>query len=331
MYLRDVAARLLALSGVTSFTPDNSGSAKLKRGVVTGDLDALGVCITAGMQEILDVGPASLSERDDGALLQAPTVVTAAVTNGSAVVTLTGYVSWMAGCTIRIAGDAYDNELLSATLLARPCMAPTGSASATVYGDVIQLASTIKNVLQPVSIPSFPALYPCGSREEFDQFPLGNARQGFRARTTFSSANGYGSGDSGSGGMIWQQRQVGIPRAYFVESRYDSSLAYVPIYLRLSPMPAGQTPIRYRVKLKAPIFTGAQIDDGSGNNPGNVSIPQDMIEMGLVSFASQRWMSQPSVVLSDRQAAEISRQYQAALQALRGMRPMIATTTAVYE
>lgn len=421
MYLRDVAARGFALSGIRSFTPDANGGADNRRGIVPGDLDAMAVCISAAMQEIFDVGPASLSERDDGALLFAPVTVPINVTNGltaisfpvssgtfmltdvnnsqstsaiaynasaatvqasvrlgldaslnAATVTGPNGGPWVisgasatvlagsatngtisvspstsstsftvtlsmlpnlpvTGCTIRIAGDAYDNEVLSPNLLVRPTMAPTGLTTAVIFGDVIQMGSTIKNVMDPISIPSFPPMYLCSSREEFDQFPFGNMRIGFQRRTQFSPPWGYGYSDSAFIGPTFQPKQTGIPRAAFSDTRFDATLAYVPIYLRLTPMPIDQRPIRYRVKLKAPTYTAAQIDDGAGNSPGNAIIPQDMLEAGLVAIVCNRWMGQPSVVISDRQAAEITREYTAAIQALRGTRPQIGCVTAIYE
>src|SRR5262245_33281802 len=46
-----------------------------------------------------------------GGIVQSPAVVTIAVTNGSDAYTVTGWASWMAGCSVRIAGDALENEL----------------------------------------------------------------------------------------------------------------------------------------------------------------------------------------------------------------------------
>ncbi len=327
MTVQQLALRLLGLSGVNSLTPDNSQGGLQQRGYVPSDLDAAASTINAAFQEIFSEGPSSLSEVRDGALLNAPTTITLSVTNNSKVVSITlGSASWMAGCTVRISGDQWDNQFSKdLTSLNRPYAGSTGSVSATVYADAVLMDSTVKAVLEPFRVPNRLPLHMCGSLEEFESFPFGLGLGWNNSRTIFSDSRMLLGGWGGFG----QPKQIDVPKAVYVDTQYVPSATYTPTFLRLTPMPPNLMPLEFRKKLHAPIYTATDIGTGS-TDPGT-TIPMLVHESILLAIAEFRWMKQPSVVLSDKQAAAITAGYKTALQELRGMRPGVGVTQAQFE
>ena len=161
-----VGLRLLRDFGVISL--DTASPANQVNPIEAGDLDDVAGVMTAGLQDIFDLGPSEIREKPGGAYLQAPTSVTLTVTQGSTTISsLTTYASWMLGCSIRIAGDDQDNELQSSTKIAVPYTGTSGSVTATVYGDCIQLDDTVGRVIAPVTLPNQAPLIPAGTRAEF--------------------------------------------------------------------------------------------------------------------------------------------------------------------
>lgn len=92
-------------------------------------------------------------EERRGAYVQ-PKVVTAAdVTTGA--MTLAGLTpsSWMVGCTIQINGSSVYNRILkvgSSYVLARPYLGTTGTQTATIWHDSVQLPSDVVAIKAPL-------------------------------------------------------------------------------------------------------------------------------------------------------------------------------------
>lgn len=440
---RAIAAQLLGASGVSSFAPQPTGFTANTRGIVQNDLSNLGLCLSAAAQELYEISPSTLSERDDGGFLNGPQTISINVTaqstaicipatggtfnlsdplvqetsmpgfaynitaaalqegmvsqldasifgsatvtgpqGGPFVITIQGFGILQAGssltngglvsvvgnqaqvsvgndstpsynspssaagtvftvslyqpmpfvangCTIRISGDGFDNELIDPATLARPYNGPTANGvTAVVFGDAILLDPQIKNIMAPIRVQRYP-LYLCGDLAEFELFPN---IEGIRPMVTMSNGYQVGYGQDVYAGDYDQQKQTGYPRVAYIDTRYQPSQTNLSVYLRVSPMPLKSLPIRFRKKLKPPIFTAADIDDGTGNAPVYSRIfPMDLTESILAPVAMRRWTMDNSCILSDKQVAEIARQYDMALNIVRGMRPQIGHTTARYE
>lgn len=268
--IQGIAYRLLRYTGITSFLPQPAGS-ELEN-VTKGDLWDVANSITAALQEIASEGPMEGRERPFGTYLNAPTQITLTATMGSTVISgTTGYQSWMQGCTIRLGGDAQDNELLSTTALARPSMV-TGTVGATVYGDCITFDNTVGKIVNPVWLGNRWELVPVSNREDF-------IRMGLFPMVTFTS--GYPSGAMIGYGLwpYYFQKPVNIPRAWFVDGAYDSTLGYTVRRMRVVPMPDQPYPLAYTVGINPPritpddivsplttlTVTGATSDSGNAN------------------------------------------------------------------
>jgi len=133
--------RMLKYFGIQQLGPVTQPS-NLEQ-VQPGDLDDLITELNAAMQELFDNAPSELMEQPRGALLLAPLAVTLTATQGSTVISgFTAFTAAMPGCTIRLAGDTQDNEIVSATELASPFAATGGPITATVFFDCVNLALT---------------------------------------------------------------------------------------------------------------------------------------------------------------------------------------------
>lgn len=245
MTARELALQILPLISVRSLeTPANPlNDVKLS----DGDVDAVAIAITQGIEEIFALGPTALCEQRYSTTLMPPTNVSFTATQYSTTISaFSGWQSWMIGCTIQ-GGDGEDNELLSATELLRPYQAGSGTASCTVYGDAVKLPSWVKNTMDPVETPLIPRLDPVTDREAFRYY--GSPYAGDPQTRRFGPAFYYNN----------RSKTSGNPLVYFVDSRFDPTTGELPLFLRVNPMPQGATPITFRVKRKPPIVTAADI------------------------------------------------------------------------
>ena len=110
------------------------------------------VAINAALQELTTAGQPWAAADERGGILNAPTSVTIALTAGSTSATITGWAAWMAGCAIAIEGEAYDNQIRTATnpVTLKIPSTVTGTKNATVYATSLALASDVMNVRSPV-------------------------------------------------------------------------------------------------------------------------------------------------------------------------------------
>lgn len=109
--------------------------------------------MNAALQDCYSKQSPWVREDKVGEILRPPATVTITVTADSRTATITGWQSWMAGCTIVIEGHDVDNEVkgnAATTQLKYPYGGESGSKSATVYHDCITLDSTILLVVPPV-------------------------------------------------------------------------------------------------------------------------------------------------------------------------------------
>lgn len=318
MTIQQVAQRLLFRIGIVSLNPaTNAQSANAATVDLVNDIAECVAAINGALQEVWGLGPAAIREQRQSVQLYPPTGVNINVTQYSTTISGLTDPGWMGkGCTIRVNGDGLDNELVSDTLLLRPCQAATGNVNATVFCDSVLIPSIIANVKQPVYIPQIVSpLIPAASREEF--------------QATFRwDAYGQGIRPQQYEYYAMQNKVTGEPRMWFAEPRYDPTQTILPVYLRVNPMPGSPYPLSYGAQLKPPTISATDIGTFS-SDPGT-TIPQDWNESILLAFALQRFASHPSFDARPAVIKEIERQVDIARLLLDSLTPQIAGVNALY-
>lgn len=307
--MRDLGLRTLTPAGTT----DNSDT----RGPSTGDLDSICAAINGAYVELWDRSPSAMFERRTGAVLRAPTAVVVSCTQYSSTISITsGYASWMLGCTIVFAsGDTQDNEILeSSTQLLRPFLGATGSYSATVYCDAIQLPSTDMVILDPVEIRGQRVLAPASSWEELQRFA-----------GVIRTMHGWNSVGYGSAAM---NKLSGQPVSYFVDTRYEQTgTATRTTYLRIGPMPSADYPLDYRLLATPPVVTADDIDNGDHTTDPGTDTVVWFPELTIYAVARQHLSGDP-LFTNIAGRAEIFRQYELAIKSLQNAKPQGASQQA---
>jgi hypothetical protein len=302
--------RLLEYWGVTSLVaaPDAVSPDANLIYLTPANLPGIAGIINASMQDIFEQGPAALSQVRQGANLFAPANITINVTSGSTTTTPTGFVSWMNGCTVVIQGDAFANEFVDgAGTLLRPYLGTTATGvPAVVYCDSVQLASNVKNVVEPVNVvdPVIPGPYhrplqACLSRDEFDNISYRN--------------------------FLWVGLpvQVGRPRIFLAESRYNAAVNYLPIFLRIAPAPLYGTALTFVAKLLPPTIGISDLGTDSSDPGTMLPIPGDWVDSILVPYCLQRMTGTP-LFRREELIPEIGRQYKEARAKLESFKPQIS-------
>lgn len=318
--IQQVAQRLLFRIGVVSLDPNlNANSANAAGLDPVNDIAEVLDAINGAFQETWALGPAEAKVDRLSFQIYPPTAVILTCSALSTTISgLTTSASWMPGCTIRISGDPYDNELVSPTKLVRPYQGANGVQSATVFCDALAMPSTVQNVTEPVMIPGIVVpIVPAASRVIFERTFLDYWHQG--NVPAYQYAYRYA-----------QNKVTGIPRIWFAEDRYDPTLGYTPIMVRLNPMPSQAWPITTRVLYKPPVFTAADIASSSPYTDPGTMIPQEWNESIILPIALMRFRAHPS--FNDRPGvlAEMQRQFDRAQLILDSLRPQLAATVANY-
>lgn len=307
--IQTLALQLARDIGITTFDTAAEVANRNLRGVTAQDKVAIVNAINGAYEELFMRAPAGLSESEVGGVLREPTSVTLTATQYSATISaLTTYASWMIGCTIRVAGDANDNELTGSTTLARPFMGASGSGiSATVHADAIPLDSTISHVLPPVSILGERCLRMATSREEFIE----------------------SSGQGDYGGTILSQKPGGDPTVAFVDTRFLSTATQnLQKFIRFNRLPASAKSVRFRARLKPPSYTVANIGTDVASDPG-VQMPLESMSSILFAFARKRISGDPLFGAMNAMG-EIERQYKTAIAQLEASVPYIGPKNGQY-
>ncbi len=281
---------------VTSLDPaDPSNTPPLQhRGLKTGDVDQLVACINAALQDLWDSAPTAVRFARVGIALRAPVTVTLTLTHESnSIAAFPQYAPWMDGCTIRLEGAAHDNELVDGTSLLRPYLGPTGTVSATVYGDCASPGPEVIAVLDPIGT--------CGS-----SLPPALLRR-VSSRAEFETA------------LDFATRSTGAPEVCFVETRYFPSQSRLGIRLRVQPMPLEATLLTYGARLNAPAIIAADL--GGASDPGTTfPIPGGWEESVLLPLALQRLSIHPDFTPQSAKT-EIARQAVVARKIMMGAVP----------
>lgn len=299
MIPNDAFKRMLPFIGVTVLDLSANANDPGKRQLLQSDIDFGAGCQTGALEEIYAGGPAAISERRLAFVLNKPTTISVTTVSLSTAITVSGWQDWMIGCTVRIPEDSQDNEFVSATELLKPWMGETsGVQPSTVYGDAVKLPEGTDCVLEPVEIPLWKPLVPATSREQFITW---NLPTGYRNEV-----------QPGVSYYVTINKAVGWPVVWFAEAAFDPSEDFLPIFLRVNPMPSQAFSITMRARLQPPVITAADIYDGTPSDPGpDFNIPLSWHESVFLPFAMQRWTAHPSFT-NEGSKKEIARQYQVA-------------------
>lgn len=288
----DIRDDLLGLLGLESITHAPAGAATR----MLADLNA-------ALQHIYTLmGDSFWCEEPAGFLIRAPQTVSVSVTGGSQALTITGYSSWMLGCTIVIAGDAAQNVIVSAggsPSLLKPYTGSTNAtASAIIYHDVIAPGSNVKQVLGPVIIEGKWELVPLASERD---------RQTYDAGATMQSNHGA---EPWLYPLTFAQREVQCPTAYLLVQQ-SVHLGDRGPALRFSSLPDVQMVLTMNVEQTAPRVTGW--DDSR-----TWLVPHAYTESILMPIVRMKFASWPHYTGSKN---DLKDDYEAALAILDSLKP----------
>ncbi|MFZ5805847.1 MAG: hypothetical protein ACOY3I_01375 [Verrucomicrobiota bacterium] len=175
--------------------------------------------INAALQDIYTWGPSFLKEKSFSFALSAPRAISGKTFSQSSTV-MSGGTSIsedMIGCTLRIATETEDNEIVDTTTLQNPFQGTTTTdGSGTVYGDCVIFPEEVASIIGPVWLNNKYKLQALRGRNEL----LGFASN--------------------------QRMDIGVPRFYWIES-YGFQQR-----LRIYPMPESSYTLRFDAQLKAP-------------------------------------------------------------------------------
>ena len=317
--VQNVVLDLLQYIGVTSLQAPSNSNALNRPGIINEDIYKAIRAINAALGEILEKGPIQATTRTRRSeLLNAGTGVIISVTQNSKDITfVSGQADWMVGCSIQIGGDSYMNEIVSfegatAKLLRQYLGSTQVNLPAQVWGDAVVLPDDTNAVIEPVQIMPNRNLVPAQSRQHFDRFSY--------------------QANSESAPYTYIMKTTGWPILYLAEGTYDPLLPYMPIILRVNPMPNQAMTITYVAERK---FTKVSMDDIGldGNDPGvtfsgNCS---DWLENILLPIARKRFSAHPA--WKNREARpEIMDQYKQAIALLESptLSKQIGSQKAVY-
>lgn len=209
----------------------------------------------------------------------APRTVSVGVVNGSPEVTIATFDAEDRWRTIRIAGDDIDNQVIGATSLLHPYGGATGTVSATIYGDAVELPEPyIELVGDPTVLET---------RDDLISFrPL-----------VFRNMD----------------RRIGHPRFYWVESNARNQNPTAPAVIRFDPMPDKL----YRMQCRASLAP-AKVTFADLISPGpTVPLRAEHIESYLIPLCrstlthSKSWMNKDDIAATRAEAKDAKSEYEA--------------------
>lgn len=276
--------------------------------------------LNGALQEIYSLSKSWLSSVPSGELINAPfTSYTIGVTKGSKTATLSDdSLAWFEGCTIRIAGDSNDNEILESDVgsdeitLRNPSAASGSGIACTIYHDCLTLPSNVLELNGSVVIPGIGQLKPSTGEKDLRAKSYGLSTVNDRD---------YGFSPSGVESAVYSGGQpTGNPKYYWLDTVYLSTGS--PRYrLKMMPMPTVELLLEYRSKVTPPDYDMDDVHDGPGDDPGiYIPAPHGFTESIILPVAAQRFKASPHF-RNDSASAEISRQYEVAIAKVRGTKP----------
>lgn len=150
-----------ALLGMAGLEDVSHGPAGLEERIIQD--------INRGLEHVGESNPNIFYQTrpEQAEVVRPPATVSVTCTQYSKAVTFTsGYVSsWMPGCAILINGDSTLNRIEdeaspTAPALAEPFMGTSGTYSATVYHDWVMMPTSVRQVMDPVSLDKVTMMQP---------------------------------------------------------------------------------------------------------------------------------------------------------------------------
>lgn len=264
--------------------------------------------INGALQEYWTVTGIKTRQEAIGALIYAPTSVEVVVAAGSDSGAITGYATWMAGCSIVIDGHDIDNQIRyseddgSEASFKYPYGGTTGTKTALVYHDCLSIREDVMNVYKPVRV----------DRQEI--WPIANP-DGLSVRTY---------GDFGSHRMSFTPPinarvadTAGTICGYSVDT-YACPQTGAPLNrMVLSPAAGYAGIIDYQAKVKP-----FHVDSLSSTSP--LPIPNEFVESILMPMARKRLATSPFFRNTDA-VVGIESAYQIALTGAKALDPQTDT------
>ncbi len=287
--------------------------------------DPIPACLTAihgGLSELGTLGPLWQVRARKSATIYAPTTFTIpTLTQGGTSFTLTAptWQSWMLGCSIKI-GDRW-NEIIgrdeNTVLLLNPELTTYGTnVSATVWCDCIQLPDNVLQVLGPVAIA-----------DGYELIAAKNLSDIHQAVYDYWRTEDYGFGSFTTNARRRTADSPG-PRLYWHDTQYTGSTAPAVSRLRLGPMPISLCVLNYRARMSTPTFTQSDVynavTDVSADPGVRIPVRDDLIETVFLPIVRQRFTA-AAIFRNESVLGEFKRQYEAALEIARKMKPQTAS------
>lgn len=202
--------------------------------------------INSGLQSFYAVAPSIYKQTTLSGVFRAAQQVTITVALGAN--TFTGYTAsyQSKGYTIRIDGDEMDNEIVAANGLLDNYMGESGTKSATIWGDVVQLNTVIDRLISDPKLDTGDVLL-----KDDELQPKG------------------------------EKRRIGRPSRYRIEAVGQSQAGDPAFLLRVDTLPDND----YRVRIDAELAP-AKIGFLDLTNPVVLPIDDAMVELCLLPLCA---------------------------------------------
>jgi len=276
-----------------------------------GRMESCIAAVNAAMQ-FLFTGNAPWTRRGSiGFLLHSPTTTTVTVTQGSTGITFDDWQDWFEGCCIYIAGSSYENRIhgtdpeTGEITLTNPHDGNSGTVSATVYQDSLNLPETVSEVLTPVTLKGVAMLTPVPSVNSLPYAHIDTEDYGFHHHASYRQ---YPLDISAT---------TGIPQRYCVDSHTQTPYSVPQPRLRIFPAPAAAGMLEARVRYAIPVY------DETHELNVDLPIPHNYCESVLVPV-SEKYLTRSPFFRNDSARQAIDEAYAQAVNLLRNMNPQAA-------
>jgi hypothetical protein len=315
--IQEIALDLLQYAGVYGFTlPPNSDA--LPAEDETEVVRAI-TAMNAAMEILFRDGPVAIKYASRSVYLNPPTQITLNLTQGSPTATTTGFVAWMRGCSLQIAGDSMINRFQDAVYqssigswaitLLRAYTGSSGGQLATVYADSALLDADVSAVQEPVEIPPDIRLRPSTSKSDF-LTSLFFTHRYWPPRYMTQYVSFF---------TLWE-KTFGVPQTYRVEQQLDSARVGGSLYISLNPIPTGAAMnLTFDVMRKPVIIDRSGLAEDGGNDPGLqlTQIPAEMVESYYMPIARWYYVSTHPSLKNRETRGTLKAHYDEALLRLR--------------
>lgn len=266
---------------------------------------AVMTALNAGLQEMCGEGKPWIRKSEIGMRFHPPTAVTIDVSADDTAAEITsGREDWMTGCAIVIDGDDIDNQVRSNpssdnVTLKFPYGGTTGTKTATVYCDALNLTEDVIEVLKPVRINGVP-IVPMNSPSE-GRNPVACEDYGLDRRPDAAVPDAERVGDS-----------AGTPRYYHVGT-FTEGDEQPALRITLYPAPSAAGVIDFQAHLTPPEINNL-------TSTSNLPVPFKHAHSVFLPIAAMALMQSP-FFLGTAVPDALSKAYNTAIALIRDMSP----------